>query len=337
MSSEIVSGKSFCMRVWGQKPGQLGGALLLTRSKRSKMFTRQIKNRRINIIIAALCFGIFTVCGLSACQIQTKTEVDQTLTPKLASSATIHEGVLTVGINASNSPYGGTNTDKQTVGLDVDVAAALAQELGLQLQIVDVSSSGRNALTNKQVDVALGLMKSGTSDKVSYSDSYISDGPSLYCLSKNKPTTVESVASETAAGKAKILVQADTTAAMKTQESVGIDKVVAKPTLQATFDALESGEQRYLVADAAIGDYFARNYDDVVRVGFLGADCVTPNYAVTLSQNTALSSGVNTAMKTLNNNGVMRVIVAKWLGTDGQTLLPSKIELSKLPAKAFGL
>lgn len=301
------------------------------------MFTRHIKQKGIYLAIIAACLGVFAICGLSACQIQTKTEVDSTLTPKLASSATIHEGVLTVGINASNSPYGGTNTDKETVGLDVDVAAALAQELGLKLQIVDVSSSGRNALTNKQVDVSLGLMKSGTSDKVSYSDSYISDGPSLYCLSKNKPNSVESVASETAAGKAKVLVQADTTAAMKAQESIGVDKIVAKSTMQATFDALESGEQKYLVADAAIGDYFARNYEDVVRVGFLGADCVTPMYAVTLSQNSALSSGINTAMKTINSNGTMRVVVAKWLGTDGQTLLPGKIDLSKLPAKAFGL
>ena len=301
------------------------------------MFTRQTKNKGICITVMAICACMCALCGLSACQIQTNTQVNTNLTPKIDGKATMHEGVLTVGINTSNSPYGGTNSDKETVGLDVDVAAAIAQELGLKLQIVDVEASGRNALTNSQIDVALGLTKSGTSDKISYSDSYISDGPSLFCLSGNKPESIQAVASEASDGSAKILVQADTTSAMKVQESIGADKVVAMPTLQAAFDALAKGEQKYLVTDAAIGDYFARSYSNIVRMDYLGADCVSPIYAVTLSQNTALSSGVNAAVRTLNTNGVIRVIVAKWLGEDGKTLLSSKVDISKLPAKAFGL
>ena len=105
------------------------------------------------------------------------------------------------------------------------------------------------------------------------------------------------------------------------QELLGIDKVVAMPTMQDAFDALNDGEQKFLVTDAVIGDYFARNYENVIRMGFLGADCVTPIYAVSLTQNSALSSGVNAAIKTINENGVMRVIATKWLGSDGETLL----------------
>lgn len=61
----------------------------------------------------------------------------------------------------------------------------------------------------------------------------------------------------TAAGTAKVLVQAETTAASKMQELLGIDKIVAMPTMQAAFDALNNGEQKFLVTDAVIGDYFA--------------------------------------------------------------------------------
>lgn len=301
------------------------------------MFTVKSKSKRIASIIMALCACLVVACGLSACQLQTNTQVNTTLTPKLDASATIQEGVLTVGINTANPPYGGTNADNQTVGLDVDVAAAVAQELGLKLQIVDVGSSGRNALNNSQVDVAFGLTKSGTSDKISYSDSYITDGLSLYCLSTSKPVSIQDVASQVSSGAARVLVQADTTAALRAQELLGIDKVVAMPTMQSAFDALESGEETYLITDAVIGDYFMRNYGDVIRMGFLGADCVIPIYAVTLSQNSALSTGVNSAIKTINDNGVMRVIATKWLGADGETLLAGRTDISSLPAKAFGL
>ena len=301
------------------------------------MFAKQIKHKTIPSIIMALAVCMLAVVGLSACQLQTKTQVESNLTPKLDASATITEGVLTVGINTSNSPYGGTNSSNQTVGIDVDVAAAVAQELGLRMQIIDVGSSGRFALSNKQVDVALGLTKSGTGDLVTYSDPYLTDGLSLFCLSTNRPVSIEDVAAQTAAGTAKVLVQADTTGASKMQELLGIDKIVAMPTMQAAFDALNNGEQKFLVTDAVIGDYFARNYENVIRMGFLGADCVTPIYAVTLTQNSALSSGVNTAIKTINENGVMRVIATKWLGTDGDTLLAGKTDLATLPAKAFGI
>lgn len=301
------------------------------------MFTRQIKNKGILLGITALAACMFVACALTGCQLQTNTKVEANLTPKLDASATITPGVLTVGINASNSPYGGTNASNQTVGIDVDVAAAIAQELGLSMQIVDVGSSGRYALNNKQVDVALGLTKSGTGDAVSYSDSYLTDGLSLFCLSTNKPVSIDDVAAQANAGAAKILVQADTTAAAKVQELLGIDKVVAMPTMQGAFDALANGEQKFLVTDAVIGDYFARNYENVIRMGFLGADCVTPIYAVSLTQNSALSSGVNAAVKNIDSNGVMRVIAAKWLGLDGDTLLPGATDLATLPAKAFGL
>lgn len=301
------------------------------------MFGKPINNKRRAVIISVFVACMLALASLSACQLQTNTKVESNLTPQLDSSATITPGTLTVGINASNSPYGGTNSSNQTVGIDVDVAAAIAQELGLRMQIVDVGSNGRSALNNGQVDVAMGLTKSGTGDIIAYSDSYIDDGLSLFCLSTNKPVSINDVAAQVNAGSAKILVQADTAAATKVGELLGTDKVVIKSTMQAAFDALSAGDELYLVTDAVVGDYFARNYENIIRMGFLGADCVVPMYAITLTQNSALSSGVNNAIKTIEQNGIMQVIALKWLGEDGKTLLPANVDTAALPAKAFGL
>ena len=236
-----------------------------------------------------------------------------------------------MGVNASNSPYAGVNSNNETVGFDVDVAAAIADELGMKLQIVDVSSNGRSALTNGQVDVSMGMTKSGNADTVTYTPAYINDGASLFCLESNRPASV----SDLDAGS-KILVQGETTAAYTVQAALGADAVQATSTMQEAFDALESGQQKYLVADAVIGSYFARNYSDVVRVDFLSADSVTPMYAVTLTANSEVSAAVSNALNTIMQNGVLRVIEAKWLGTQGEALLPGQVDISKLPKTSFG-
>ncbi len=149
MSSEIVSGKVSC-ECGVKKPGQLGGERFHWPMKTEQDVQKQITHKGISAIVMALavCMACFSraVCVSSRQTRRSKSN----LTPKLDASATINEGVLTVGINANNSPYGGTNASNQTVGIDVDVAAAIAQELGLRMQIVDVGS--RVALPQQQAN-----------------------------------------------------------------------------------------------------------------------------------------------------------------------------------------
>ena len=293
------------------------------------MVSKRTKSKGIIAAIVTVALAVGVMTALTGCQ--TETEVQSNLTPQLESGTTITDGTLTVGVNASNSPYAGVNSNNETVGFDVDVAAAIADELGMKLQIVDVSSNGRSALTNGQVDVSMGMTKSGNADTVTYTPAYINDGASLFCLESNRPASV----SDFDAGS-KILVQGETTAAYTVQAALGADAVQATSTMQEAFDALESGQQKYLVADAVIGSYFARNYSDVVRVDFLSADSVTPMYAVTLTANSEVSAAVSNALNTIMQNGVLRVIEAKWLGTQGEALLPGQVDISKLPKTSFG-
>ncbi len=293
------------------------------------MVGKRTKSTGIIAAIVTVALAVGVAAALTGCQ--TETEVQSNLTPQLESGTTITDGTLTVGVNASNSPYAGVNSNNETVGFDVDVAAAIADELGMKLQIVDVSSNGRSALTNGQVDVAMGMTKSGNVDTVTYTPAYINDGASLFCLESNRPASVSDLDADS-----KILVQGETTAAYTVQAALGAEAVQATSTMQEAFDALESGQQKYLVADAVIGSYFARNYSDVVRVDFLSADSVTPMYAVTLTANSEVSAAVSNALNTITQNGVLRVIEAKWLGTAGEALLPGQVDISALPKTSFG-
>ena len=61
--------------------------------------------------------------------------------PTVDASALKEEGVLHVGVNASSYPLAGQANGKMS-GLDVDVAAAIGQELGLRVEFVDVGRRG---------------------------------------------------------------------------------------------------------------------------------------------------------------------------------------------------
>lgn len=91
------------------------------------------------------------------------------------------EGVLRVGLDPTYPPFE-TTTDTSVAGFDVDLADALAAELGLQTEFVFFGYDGLyDALTTKQVDVlisALVIMPSRTRD-FAYSAPYFNAGQVL--------------------------------------------------------------------------------------------------------------------------------------------------------------
>lgn len=272
----------------------------------------------------------FSLAGCSQLNIVTNTEIDRTLTPIISASSTLTEGVLTVGINAENSPYGGVNSNNETVGLDVDIAAALASDLGLRLQIVDVNSSGKAALSGKQVDVALGVPKSGSDTSVAYTSAYINDGSSLFTLAANAENA-RKLAQSFVPEDDKVIVQANTPTSMEIRELLGIDAFSAQGSMKEAFEALEQQQGTFLAANAVNGDYMASSYTDIVNVGFLSADSITPIYAATLSDNVELTQAIGKSLETITSNGVLKVIVDKWLGSQGEQLMPGNVDIAKTP------
>ena len=85
-------------------------------------------------LVTALC-----VCMvLSGCSSTEYTPEKKQQTVK--DSALNSSGTLRVGVDASSAPYAAESSG-QIVGIEVDVAAALADELGLKLELVDVGTN----------------------------------------------------------------------------------------------------------------------------------------------------------------------------------------------------
>lgn len=85
------------------------------------------------------------------------------------------KGVLTVGVLADFPPYGGTDENQQPVGFDNDIAALLAEKMGVELEMVQVTGPNRipYLLTNRidMLIAALGI-NAERAKQVAFSNPY---------------------------------------------------------------------------------------------------------------------------------------------------------------------
>ena len=259
---------------------------------------------------AAACLAMVPA-GCSSQQSYTPPEKSATV----SSPAIGKSGTLRVGVNAGSPPLAGSpSSSSKIVGIDVDVAAALADQLGLKLEIVDVGTDPEAALKEGKVDVAMGI---GSEIEVSFwrSPAYLPKGVALFSTPAN--ATVP-----TKASSPKIAAQVSSTSSWQVTNEFGQDALVSENDLKSAFAALADGSAQYVAADAVIGMYAAHSggYDAqiVALMQQPGGYCVG-----VLEANTELQAAVKDALAALSDGGIVSVIEKKWLGTD--------IDASSLP------
>ena len=86
-----------------------------------------------------------------------------------------------MGVNTENPPLAGMGNGK-IIGIDVDIAAALADELGLKLSIVETGSDPAAALANNEADIILGIDNASAEGDFWMSPSYLPTGIALFAL-----------------------------------------------------------------------------------------------------------------------------------------------------------
>ena len=95
---------------------------------------------RVSLVVALACAFCFAL-GLAGCS-QAGSYEGKTLTPTISSPTIGQNGTLRVGIDADGgAPFVTSSSSASYAGLDVDMAAALADQLGLKLELVDVAGN----------------------------------------------------------------------------------------------------------------------------------------------------------------------------------------------------
>lgn len=257
--------------------------------------------KRASVLVAALVVALGFSFALAGCSSSSYTP--QAKESTVSTSALNTPGVLRVGVNASNAPYAAEQSG-EIVGIDVDVAAALADEMGLKLELVDVGSNVASAFESDGVDIVMGVKENV--DGCWMSDPYMHSAVALF-------STDENASAPDTSGSFMISAQSSSMSAWDVTDRYGEDHLNGTSDLQGAFDALNNGEVDYAAADSTIGAYVAHDSGmDVYPIALLG-DPVSNCIAVADS-NSALQTALTNALTNINDTGVINVIITKWLG-----------------------
>ena len=235
-------------------------------------------------------------------------------------SSLVEEGKLIMSTNAQFPPYemvadgegfNGTGFE----GIDVEIASAIADKLGLELQIDDMEfDSALLAVQNNTADVMLaGLSYSEERDEVvDFTDSYAT-GVQVVIVKDGSDVTMDNL------GEKMIGTQRGTTGyiyASDTPENGGYgeDHVLAYDNGATAVQALMNGQIDAVIIDEAPAKEFVAANEGLT---ILPGNWVEEQYCAAVDEgNTALQNAINTALNELMDDGTVDEIIAKYISAE---------------------
>ena len=225
-----------------------------------------------------------------------------------AELSTVEPGKLIMSTNAAFPPYEMTTDSGEFEGIDIETAQAIADKLGLELQIDDMD-----------FDAALLAVQQGKSDMVmagvtvtderqnvmDFTDSYATGIQSIIVKEDSDIASVDDLA-----GK-KIGTQRGTTGYLYCSDDFGDENVVAYDDGLTAVQMLSNGQVDCVVIDnAPAKEFIAAN----PGLKLLDTAYVEESYAIGIGKgNTELKDAINTALEELKADGTLQAIVDKYI------------------------
>ena len=225
-----------------------------------------------------------------------------------AELSTVEPGKLIMSTNAAFPPYEMTTDSGEFEGIDIETAQAIADKLGLELQIDDMD-----------FDAALLAVQQGKSDMVmagvtvtderqnvmDFTDSYATGIQSIIVKEDSDIASVDDLA-----GK-KIGTQRGTTGYLYCSDDFGDENVVAYDDGLTAVQMLNNGQVDCVVIDnAPAKEFIAAN----PGLKLLDTAYVEESYAIGIGKgNTELKDAINTALEELKADGTLQAIVDKYI------------------------
>ena len=256
-----------------------------------------------------------TACGGSASSAASSSAASSSAASSEAASSsaaaeltTVESGKLTMATNATFPPYEMT-TDAGTIeGIDIDTAQAIADKLGLELQVdnMEFDSSLLSVQQGKADIVMAGVTVTPERQNVmDFSDSYATGIQSVIVTNDSEIATLEDLSGHL------IGTQRGTTGYLYCTDDFGEDSVIAYDSGLTAVQALNNGQVDCVVIDDAPAQaYVAAN----PGLKLLDTAYVEESYAIGIGKgNTELKDAINTALEELKADGTLQAIVDKYI------------------------
>ena len=225
-----------------------------------------------------------------------------------AELTTVTPGKLTMSTNAAFPPYESTDDNGNFVGIDIDVAAAIAEKLGLELQVDDMD-----------FDAALLAAQNGKSDMVMAGVTVTEDRQLVMDFSDSYATGIQSIivkedsdiASPDDLADKMIGTQRGTTGYIYCSDDFGDEHVTPYDDGLTAVQALVNGQVDAVVIDnAPAKEFVAAN----PGLKILDTSYAEEDYAIGVAKgNTAMLDAINGALEELKNDGTLQAIIDKYI------------------------
>jgi len=262
------------------------------------------------VAIAAVGSMVFAGC--------TSTKTDTTASAGGAKDSALktiqQSGTVRVADCLSFAPFGFKDASGNPDGYDIDIAKAMAKDLGVKLQVVDTSSANRipNLQTNKVDVVICNFTRNGERQKqVEFTDPYVVASEALLVKKSSSIQKVQDVVGKTIA-----TVKGSTNADILKKLGINV-KTQEFDTSQAAILAVRQGQADAMIEDSNFLAYQAK-LDPTLRV--TKEALIPPEYnAFGVQQGDQIwLNWLNGFLFRYNASGANKAAYEKWFGVSPQ-------------------
>ena len=268
-------------------------------------------------ISIVLCIGLLSACGSKDNGGNDAADNSGDQQEEAAGEySTVEEGKLSVGIEIGYPPMEYFDEDGATpIGFDVEMVTALAEKMGLELNLVDTAWDGIFAgVKTDKYDVVVSSV-SWTEDRDKeflLSKTYIANAPVLVVPNDSDVADIQDLEGKSVA------VQMETTADYLVQryvaDGLNTDLKQYEKVINA-FDEIKAGRVDAVCTDSVVAAFYlgdeASNYKTVWE-----ADEKEPICMAFKQGNDALKDAVEAALDEIKADGTLGEIAVKYFGTE---------------------
>ncbi|WP_270480328.1 ABC transporter substrate-binding protein [Collinsella tanakaei] len=272
------------------------------------------KMKKLGSVAASLAFAgalALTGCGNSDAPADAAGSADASGSDTMQ---LVTDGTLTIGTSAEYEPFEYME-DGEYKGFDLELAQAIADDLGLELKIenVDFDTIVPGVASGTKYDMGIAAITATPEreKEVGFTDSYYMDDQAIVTMADNTEITGDNYADALNAEGMKIAVQSGSTAEAFAKENFPNAELVPFKNATDCFAAVQSSQANALVTNRSVAAQLVAtsfSNEQVIKQISTGEE-----YAIAVNKdNTALLDALNDSIAKLTEDGTVDELMTKY-------------------------
>lgn len=272
------------------------------------------KMKKLGAVAASLAFAgalALTGCGNSDAPADAAGSADASGSNTMQ---LVTDGTLTIGTSAEYEPFEYME-DGEYKGFDLELAQAIADDLGLELKIenVDFDTIVPGVASGTKYDMGIAAITATPEreKEVGFTDSYYMDDQAIVTMADNTEITGDNYADALNAEGVKIAVQSGSTAEAFAKENFPNAELVPFKNATDCFAAVQSSQANALVTNRSVAAQLVAtsfSNEQVIKQISTGEE-----YAIAVNKdNTALLDALNDSIAKLTEDGTVDELMTKY-------------------------